>query len=431
MYSSQPQRNNIAHKILNNVFQQQRQRQIIVTTAASSSSVLFQTTTTMSSEQQTNNETTSNNDAVAVEHHKLPTTTTTTSIQSGTVTILHQGPYHVVVVKPPSVICHHSAWSGSKSRHHHHHHPQQQLEPEVPMLQRVRQVVGQRVNLIHRLDRGASGCLLLAIPPSLSSITTTATTTTTTHDNRMPDMESSNDNNNNDEDDKVTAQLIEAHRQGQKTYLALVRGEGVLHGQDLTQQGWFDVDRAIKDDSGQSRDAVTQFRFVAGQHNQQGQRPEVARASLVLARPRTGRWHQIRKHLNGLSHPILGDATHGNGPTNREWKEQRGLPPERICLHLLQLQLPPIHMDKDGNSNDDNEGSVLPNGLNVTCPVPRDLWNILEQQLPDVLRQAQRILEEEEGIVLQPLIEGADNNPLFPQVPYQVEQTFRKNKRKK
>ena len=35
-------------------------------------------------------------------------------------------------------------------------------------------------------------------------------------------------------------------------------------------------------------------------------------APQVLARPVTGRWHQIRKHLNGLSHPILNDAKHGD-----------------------------------------------------------------------------------------------------------------------
>ena len=37
--------------------------------------------------------------------------------------------------------------------------------------------------------------------------------------------------------------------------------------------------------------------------------------------PQTGRWHQIRKHLNGLSHPILGDA-HGDSRVNHWWREE-------------------------------------------------------------------------------------------------------------
>lgn len=33
--------------------------------------------------------------------------------------------------------------------------------------------------------------------------------------------------------------------------------------------------------------------------------------------PETGRLHQIRRHLNGISHPIIGDTTHGDRDINR------------------------------------------------------------------------------------------------------------------
>jgi hypothetical protein len=38
-----------------------------------------------------------------------------------------------------------------------------------------------------------------------------------------------------------------------------------------------------------------------------------ARLSLVEARPRTGRRHQIRRHLRRIDHPIAGDVNYGNG----------------------------------------------------------------------------------------------------------------------
>ena len=91
-----------------------------------------------------------------------------------------------------------------------------------------------------------------------------------------------------------TAQLIEsmANESSIKTYVALVRGEGILHGEDLKQRGWFEVNRKIKDENGNElKDATTLFNFVAGQAEEGLDRPRI---SLVLARPKQGRWHQIR-----------------------------------------------------------------------------------------------------------------------------------------
>lgn len=253
--------------------------------------------------------------------------------------ILEQTEHYLVVNKPPSVVCHHSPWTGSRGA------------AEIPMLQRVREQLQRRVNLVHRLDRGASGCLLLTYT----------------------------------DDDNATTILSDAlHSNSTKTYIALVRGEGIVNGTDLKQLGWFRVERAIKDEQGRERDAATWFRFVAGQDNGAGTLDR-ARASLVLARPETGRWHQIRKHLNGISHPILGDSTHGSSRVNREWKEQRGLPEARTCLHMSRLEIGPT--------------SVCPQGIDVTCPLAPDLKELLRNQLPDVLAAAEPILKEE-GIFL-------------------------------
>ena len=266
-------------------------------------------------------------------------------IFNGMVTILEEGEHHVVVSKPPGVVCHHSEWSGSRNK---------KTEPEVPMLQRTREAVGERVNLVHRLDRGASGCLLLTKSAS-------------------------------DEDGlSATSVLQDAMTRATKTYIALVRGEGIFKGRDFRNEGWFEIDRPIKDENGNLNDATTYFRFLAGQHNDSG-RLDRPRASLVLARPKSGRWHQIRRHLNGLGHPIIGDSTHGDSRTNREWRAKLGLLPERTCLHLLKLELP--------------QTDICKSGLSVVSPLESDMLDMLQEHLPTMLEEAQIGLDEE-GLAL-------------------------------
>jgi 23S rRNA-/tRNA-specific pseudouridylate synthase len=274
------------------------------------------------------------------------------------------------------------------------------------MLQRIRLAVHRPINLIHRLDRGTSGCLLCCYADDDNNTTESSSSST-----------------------KTTSILSTLLQDGQKTYLALVRGEGMLHGIDLKQRGWFTVDRPIKDEKGILNNATTEFWFVAGQDNQQKhghylQNDNTPRASLVLARPkRSGRWHQVRRHLNGLSHPILGDTTHGDNKVNREWKEKYGLKSERICLHLLRMKLPASSSSSDSGSSCRND--VAPLGIDVTCPLPEDMMTLLEQQIPKVLEQAEPLLLQHEGIQLRPPqnnIESSGRSPPPPRVlPYELE----------
>ncbi len=55
-------------------------------------------------------------------------------------------------------------------------------------------------------------------------------------------------------------------------------------------------------------------------------------ATLVEVKPKTGRTHQIRVHAADLGHPIAGDERYGND--QREWKK-KGL--RRLFLHAAQL----------------------------------------------------------------------------------------------
>ena len=65
----------------------------------------------------------------------------------GNVKILHQGEHCVVANKPPTVVVHHSSWTGKRSD------PKRRWKESNPMLQRVRDATGRKVNLVHRLDR--------------------------------------------------------------------------------------------------------------------------------------------------------------------------------------------------------------------------------------------------------------------------------------
>ena len=286
-----------------------------------------------------------------VEELGRPNDSTRRITDNSTARILEHTDTYIVADKPFAVPCHHSWYIGRRST--------------TPMLQRIRDTVHRPINLVHRLDRGASGCLLCTYAAA-----------------EKEDI--------SEEDTLDTTRLLSealAEPVSRKTYIALVPGEGIVRGVDFKKKGWFLVDRPIQNERKIEKEAQTWFRFVAGQDNDSGRNPDKARASLVLARPVTGRWHQIRRHLNGLSHPILGDSEHGNSKVNREWKSKHGLLPERLCLHLARLEIVP----KPG---------VCPQGIDVTSPLPPDLLAILQGPLKSVLDEAERTLLEE-GIRLR------------------------------
>jgi tRNA pseudouridine65 synthase len=58
----------------------------------------------------------------------------------------------------------------------------------------------------------------------------------------------------------------------------------------------------------------------------------------VEARPRTGRLHQIRRHLKHIACPLIGDVNYGKGEHNRLFRERFGL--HRLALHAWVLTVP-------------------------------------------------------------------------------------------
>lgn len=169
-------------------------------------------------------------------------------------------------------------------------------------LQRVRDQVGCEVYPIHRLDAATSGCLLFATQRSMAG------------------------------------PLSAALSAGEKRYVALVRG--VARGPRSVV-----VTRPLRDDNGIEKSATTALEAVAIC----AEPP----CTLVLARPTTGRYHQVRRHLRGLSHPIIGDRAHGDSHINRAWRA-RGV--RRLALHCLSITL-----TVDGAA------------VHIRCPLPADL----------------------------------------------------------
>ena len=106
---------------------------------------------------------------------------------------------------------------------------------------------------------------------------------------------------------------------------------------------------------------------------------EGRKACIILARPKSGRWHQVRQHLSSIGHPILGDSTHGRSRTNRTWKKNRKLQKQRTCLHLARLQIPKTDYSS---------------AIDVSCPLSSDLIDIL-QEMSELMQNAKPILEEE------------------------------------
>jgi tRNA pseudouridine65 synthase len=71
-----------------------------------------------------------------------------------------------------------------------------------------------------------------------------------------------------------------------------------------------------------------------------GKRHASARYSLVEVKPETGRFHQIRRHLARLSHPLVGDTVHGDSHHNRFFRTQLELPGLWLKAKEMEFQHP-------------------------------------------------------------------------------------------
>jgi tRNA pseudouridine65 synthase len=227
--------------------------------------------------------------------------------------VLQAGDDWVVIAKPPRLLVHRTA----------------QAPTADAVVQTLRDQLGRHVYPVHRLDRGASGCLLVATSREAAGL--------------------------------LNAALAEAA----KVYVAFVRG--AFREEDAV------VETPMKDDNGILKDARSLVHRLGAS--------EVPRCSLLEVRPETGRYHQVRRHVRDLGHPVIGDREHGDSRVNGEWRARdRDL---RLGLHAISLAF-----------------SIRTDRVEVTCPLFRDhhaLWSTLPWWSEAVARCPALALEPLEG----------------------------------
>lgn len=172
--------------------------------------------------------------------------------------------------------------------------------PGACVQKRLERQLGRRVFVVHRIDRDASGVVVFA----LDAVAHRA------------------------------ASLAFEHRQVSKQYLAFVAGaiepasgrlDTPLHA---ARKGKTRPARAGEaGPQAAVTDYATRRRWALGDRV----------ASLVEARPQTGRHHQIRVHLRSAGAPILFDPLYGRGRMPGALAEA---PCSRLALHAERIELP-------------------------------------------------------------------------------------------
>lgn len=180
------------------------------------------------------------------------------------------------------------------------------LDPKVTdiVLQHLRDQVGKYLYPVHRLDRPTSGVLLFAF--------------------------------NADAARHLSTQWM--NNTVDKQYLAIVRGYIDEVDQMIDEPLTFMRDKIADQDSGEKEPqaAETHYRGLAkiALNLSTGKYP-TSRYSLVALNPKTGRKHQLRRHMNHLSHPIIGDTTHGDLRHNRLFLKEFNV--DRLLLHAYSI----------------------------------------------------------------------------------------------
>ena len=207
-------------------------------------------------------------------------------------TILYRDDFLVAIHKPSGLLVHRSNIDRHETRF---------------AVQLLRDQLGRHVLPLHRLDKPTSGVLLFGFDADTA---------------------------------RSVGGQFERNEVG-KRYLAVVRGWPPEAGTiDHALSRRFD-DYGRKFDPGSEPEAlpaVTGFRRLATVELPEAvDRYPGTRYALVELRPKTGRQHQLRRHMKHIAHPIIGDANWGKGIHNRFFQRRFGC--GRLLLACTGIEL--------------------------------------------------------------------------------------------
>lgn len=205
--------------------------------------------------------------------------------------ILYLDPYFVAVDKPAGLLVHRSPIDRNEKKF---------------ALQIVRNQIGRHVYPVHRLDKATSGVLLFALSPEIA---------------------------------KQTGALFQTGGI-RKKYIAVVRGY-------VDESGTIDhpikevADRFIpcRESSSENNGmrAITDYKRLAViELPCSVDRHPTSRYSLAMLWPRTGRRHQLRRHMKHISHPIIGDTRYGKSVHNRFFQARFNC--NRLLLAAMEIE---------------------------------------------------------------------------------------------
>jgi tRNA pseudouridine65 synthase len=203
--------------------------------------------------------------------------------------ILYKDEYVVVINKTSGLLVHKS--------------PIDKRETQFA-LQMLRDQIGQYVYPIHRLDKPTSGVLVFALSSEVASL---------------------------------LSEQFKSHTI-QKEYLAVVRGytntsELIDYDLKVILDKKADKDRSKNKEPQEAQTyyeclSTIELPFPVSRY-------PVARYSLLKLLPRTGRKHQLRRHMKHILHPIVGDTKYGRNEHNRLFREKFEC--HRLLLHASKI----------------------------------------------------------------------------------------------
>lgn len=203
--------------------------------------------------------------------------------------IVYRDEFFVAINKPAGLLVHRSAIDKHETDF---------------AVQNLRDEVGQFVYPVHRLDKPTSGVLLFAL------------------------------------NSEIAGALSELFRTDaiQKKYFAVVRGYAHESG-EIDNPLRKIVDKYGKPIrmSDEKQEAQTHYRSLAQLELPVSvDRYPTSRYSLLELTPKTGRRHQLRRHMKHISHPIIGDPKYGKSRHNNYFKDH--LECSRLLLAAVSLE---------------------------------------------------------------------------------------------